>query len=280
MKSRLSISAIGIPIILSFVWYGGFPFAIALSIVCGLGSWEISRMVIYRNYFSNSKVCFIFSFSVALVIYYLIQASNQENIIGIFLIFFYVISVIWLSTDLLKKSSIINMILGVFSPVFYVSSLMAFAFLIWDMPYGKQWIIILLFSTWAIDSGSFIFGKLLGKTPFFPTVSPNKTLEGALAGYLFGIITTLTGIYFLIPDYHSWITTDSVYLQYSSMILLGIILTISSQIGDLLASVIKRKAKFNSSSGLMKAHGGVLDRIDSIELNLVVLYYFVTWTVI
>ena len=280
MKSRLTISAIGIPIILSFVWYGGLPFAIALSVVAGLGSWEISRMVVHKNYYSKPKFCFIFSFSIMLGIYFLIKSSNHENLIGIFLLFFYVISIIWLSSGLQKKHSLFNIFLGIFSPVFVVSSLMAFAFLIWNLPSGKQWIIILLFSTWAIDSGSFMIGKLIGKTPFFPKVSPNKTLEGALGGYFFGIITTIAGIYFLIQNHQTFMIQNSIYFQLLLMIFLGIILTISSQIGDLLASTIKRKANFNNSSGLMQDHGGVLDRIDSIELNLVVLYYFVTWMVI
>ena len=280
MKSRLTISAIGIPIILSFVWYGGLPFAIALSVVAGLGSWEISRMVVHKNYYSKPKFCFILSFSIMLGIYFLIKSSNHENLIGIFLLFFYVISIIWLSSGLQKKPSLFNIFLGIFSPVFVVSSLMAFAFLIWNLPSGKQWIIILLFSTWAIDSGSFMIGKLIGKTPFFPKVSPNKTLEGALGGYFFGIITTIAGIYFLIPNDQTFMMRNSIYFQLLLMIFLGIILTISSQIGDLLASTIKRKANFNNSSGLMQDHGGVLDRIDSIELNLVVLYYFVTWMVI
>ena len=280
MKSRLFISAIGIPIIIAFVMYGGLPFVLALSIVGGLGSWETSRMLIYRDVFSNPKICFIFSLANIASVYYLISLTNLENIIAVSLLFSALFSILWLSTDFLKTSNSLNKILGILCPTFYVSGLMSFAVLIADQPYGKQWLIVLLLSTWAIDSGSFTIGKLIGKTPFFKKISPNKTIEGAIAGYVFGIPSTILGIIFLIPWEHLNYISDSTIINLSSIFIFGIFISTSSQIGDLIASLIKRKSGVKNSSGMMKAHGGVLDRIDSIELNLVVLYYFVAWMVI
>ena len=101
--------------------------------------------------------------------------------------------------------------------------------------------------------------------------------------YIFSVIPSVReylGIIFLIPWEHLNYISDSTIINLSSIFIFGIFISSSSQIGDLIASLIKRKSGVKNSSGMMKAHGGVLDRIDSIELNLVVLYYFVAWMVI
>jgi phosphatidate cytidylyltransferase len=156
---------------------------------------------------------------------------------------------------------------------------MGFAILLRELPYGMEWVFILLIATWSTDTSALIIGKAIGKTPFFPYLSPKKTLEGAWAGLISGIFASL--ISYMVFNAIGLRLFKSIWgfdeFGYLTALLLGIILGISSQMGDLFESLIKRRAGVKDSSKLMGPHGGVLDRIDSIVFNLFVLYYFIQW---
>ena len=108
---------------------------------------------------------------------------------------------------------------------------------------------ILLFGCIASDIGGFIFGKLL-KGPKLTKISPNKTYSGAIGS----IISTLFSFYLEHFNY--------------KIILISLITTIFCQLGDLVFSFLKRRAKIKDTGGLLPGHGGVLDRLDGIFLGL------------
>ena len=114
---------------------------------------------------------------------------------------------------------------------------------------------ILLFGCIASDIGGFIFGKLL-KGPKLTKISPNKTYSGALGSVFFSVLTisTLFSFYLEIFNY--------------KIVLISLITTIFCQLGDLVFSFLKRKAKIKDTGGLLPGHGGVLDRLDGIFLGL------------
>jgi phosphatidate cytidylyltransferase len=161
--------------------------------------------------------------------------------------------------------------LGIFtcvvSSVSYTGGLLSFAVLVRSSEHGLGWIVLLSLIVWANDTGSYITGKAVGKTPFFPTVSPNKTLEGALGGYVCGLATAIAGGLLLT---RFGFTALGLY----SLMTLGIIFVVLAQTGDLFESALKRRANIKDSGSIMPGHGGALDRLDSIVLAFPVLYYF------
>lgn len=115
-----------------------------------------------------------------------------------------------------------------------------------------SWLIFSIFATvWICDSLAYFGGKILGKRKLAPNISPNKTVEGSLSGFIGSAL-------FAIPI--------SIYLFNDHRI--GIILSIAGgffgQIGDLVESKIKRETGVKDSSNLIPGHGGLLDRIDSL----------------
>jgi phosphatidate cytidylyltransferase len=126
--------------------------------------------------------------------------------------------------------------------------------------------LLALFSAWACDSFAYVFGKALGKHSFFPQISPRKTWEGALAGWVGG-----TGTSLLI----GWVLGLSIF----QALTLGLAISLAATFGDLVESMIKRHVGVKDSGSLLPGHGGILDRMDSLLFVVVVVYYFLIWIV-
>jgi phosphatidate cytidylyltransferase len=113
----------------------------------------------------------------------------------------------------------------------------------------------------ASDSLQYYAGRLFGRTPLSPAISPKKTVEGAIGGYLGGAIAMawLGGL---------WLPAMPLEMR----LLLSVVLVTLGIVGDLLESVLKRAAAVKDSSHLIPGHGGVLDRIDALLLVIPVYY--------
>ena len=161
----------------------------------------------------------------------------------------------------------LNKLFSVLSAVGYTGGLLSFSILVRNGDNGLGWLVLLSLIVWANDTGSYITGKALGRTPFFPSISPNKTMEGAIGGYFLGMVVAIVaGIYLSDAEF-----TESLLFR---LILMGIIFVSLAQIGDLFESALKRRANIKDSGSIMPGHGGALDRLDSIVLAFPVLYYF------
>lgn len=108
-----------------------------------------------------------------------------------------------------------------------------------------------LFSIWATDSGAYFVGKAIGKTKLWPAISPNKTVEGSFGGVALAVLVMMLFA----------VLTRSFTLPQA--LLLGLVISVSGQIGDLIESAIKRTFDVKDSGTLLPGHGGVLDRCDS-----------------
>lgn len=116
-------------------------------------------------------------------------------------------------------------------------------------------IVTMLAAIWICDSAAYFGGKAMGKHLLFERISPKKTWEGALWGLLFSFLTWFAARAFIPAMYG---------LRVIDCIVLGLIVGVMGQIGDLAESQLKRDAGVKDSSTLIPGHGGVLDRLDSI----------------
>jgi phosphatidate cytidylyltransferase len=133
-----------------------------------------------------------------------------------------------------------------------------------SQPHGMVWALFIIFAIVACDAAALLVGSRIGRTPFFPAISPKKTLEGAIAGVIGSVIVMVIGVFAIIglPLIHA--------------IVLGILVGVSAQLGDLVESQMKRIAEVKDSSNLIPGHGGVLDRLDSILFPPIVVFFYVT----
>ncbi|MBF7687165.1 phosphatidate cytidylyltransferase [Acinetobacter rathckeae] len=118
------------------------------------------------------------------------------------------------------------------------------------------WLMYLFLLVWTADSGAYFVGRKLGKRPMVPHVSPKKTIEGLCGGLLTSLIII--------------VVVQSIYLdhlnlrQHSAFLLLSLLTVLASVLGDLIESMLKRRAGVKDSGTLLPGHGGILDRIDSL----------------
>src|SRR5207245_9740945 len=104
----------------------------------------------------------------------------------------------------------------------------------------------------------------IGRHPFFPTISPNKTVEGAVAGVVGAVVVMLIGVSAVIG------------LSPIHAIVLGVLIGISAEVGDLVESQMKGIAEVKDSLHLIPGHGGVLDRLDSILFPPILVYFYLS----
>ena len=131
-------------------------------------------------------------------------------------------------------------------------------------PDGGRWVVLLLMAIIVIsDSAQYYTGRAFGRRPLAPTISPKKTVEGAIGGVVFGTLATVAGGHYVFGS-PLWIRA-----------LLGAAISLLGIVGDLFESLLKRSAGVKDSSNLIPGHGGVLDRIDSWLFAAPVYYVFV-----
>ena len=154
-----------------------------------------------------------------------------------------------------KSFSLMYLIIFTFS-IFYIKS----------KNYGLEiYVIYSLFVSIATDMGGLIFGKVI-KGKKLTKISPNKTISGSVGSFIFSLL--------LIPFFIKHIETNEILL----LIIITILISLISQIGDLFISFLKRKAQVKDTSDLLPGHGGILDRIDgmlfAIPAGLILLNFF------
>lgn len=171
---------------------------------------------------------------------------------------------ILLLLQLLKNKSTIGDITITLIGVLYIP------FMLFHIYYldGSVLIWLIFIISFGTDTFAYIFGNLFGKKKLCPKISPNKTIEGSIGGIFGSLVLTLFFVYYF--DLNN-------FVNYS---LLAIIASITSQLGDLVASKIKRMAKIKDYGKLFPGHGGVLDRFDSIILTAPIIYYYVKYFIL
>ena len=138
---------------------------------------------------------------------------------------------------------------------------------------GPSLLTFLLCAVWAGDTAAFYIGRAWGRHKMAPTLSPNKTWEGALGSVCGSLLATgvLLGLSHLLQ------MRDLPWLSYPEDIwywmVLAVVVNVAAQVGDLAESALKRSAGVKDSGSLLPGHGGVLDRIDALLLAAPVLWY-------
>ena len=265
---KRAISAIIlIPVIIFLVWWGGYPYAasiVAVAILMLIEFWGLSQSIGVKGGRIFTVVCgVLFCLSAVDLIDFKIPV---EFVLALTLLlpFSYQIFRDQVNVAFL---SIASTLLG----VVYIG--WAFGYhliLLRDISgAGRGLIFFLLVTIWLGDTAAYLFGKWFGTHKLRPTISPGKTIEGTIAGLVFGVLGGLGVWSFFLKG----------ILSLPHALILGILLGIVGQLSDLSESIIKRSAEVKDSGDLIPGHGGLLDRCDSLIFSAPVLYYYFVYLV-
>ena len=150
-------------------------------------------------------------------------------------------------------------VFATYATVFYIMASFGALVMLRDREFGLYLVILTLYGPWISDVFAYFCGRLFGRHKLIPDVSPKKTVEGAIGGVVFcALAAMLYG--FILKTFIGEITSVS----YLSLALIGVVIAVISQIGDLIMSHIKRKYGIKDYGFILPGHGGILDRFDSV----------------
>jgi phosphatidate cytidylyltransferase len=150
--------------------------------------------------------------------------------------------------------------------VCYVNWLLGHTIALRALPDGVHWVLLLVWITWLGETAAYTVGSLVGRHKLAPGISPGKTVEGAVAQFVASLLAALTAGGWLFPG-----------LRLRDAIVVGILLGVLGQVGDLVESALKRSVGAKDTGQVIPGHGGILDRIDGLLFNAPALFYYVTY---
>ncbi len=261
---RIIVSIIAIPLIIGICYLGGYYF-LAFTLGIGLISfYEFSILAKNKDAYVNKVLGFLITAFLIINSYFDFFPFHYSVLIGILFLLLYE-----LFRD--KSSAIINLgttLLGIFYIGLFSSTLIGIREMYSGFSYeyenGGLLIISMMITIWMCDSAAYFLGTAFGKHRLFPRVSPKKSWEGAVAGFIFSIATMI---------FMKTVLVD--FITMNQAITIGIIVGSFGQLGDLIESLIKRDANVKDSSDIIPGHGGILDRFDSLLYSspIVFLYF-------
>jgi len=259
---RVLTSIVAIPIVLVFVWFGGWWAFAASALVVVLGINELHTMMIHEGYHPMIGV------SLVLSLLFLLAAMFPQlrlTLLEIGLSIAVLISFPLLFFRKKLEGAMIDWSLTLAIAIYLGWPLSLFpqlrGYQVGFSP-GFWWVLIVLLGVWGFDTGAFFTGRFFGRHKLAPKISPAKTWEGVIGGMIFSIAFSLllTVIPLKIPWYFA--------------IVLGILIGVAATLGDLAESLIKRQTHVKDSGHFMPGHGGILDRVDSLLFAVIVVFVF------
>ena len=269
LAQRLTVAAIAIPAILFMIFRGGDAFLYFILLLSAIGMYEYLR----GQAIGFGSVFFVVPFVGAVGAVYLTATGmplyGSYALMGVFLL-----TGIFLATGTQPIKDLYFKNIYIVWGTFYIGLLYPFVYLIrgdstWMQPSpGGWWVFFLLASLWVCDTGAMFFGSQFGKHQLAPAVSPNKTVEGFIGGFIgAGIVAVIFKIFWL-PD-----------VAYQHFAALPLLIGTFGQIGDLVESLWKRAIGIKDSSAIIPGHGGVLDRFDSLLFAAPVVYLYLKYII-
>jgi phosphatidate cytidylyltransferase len=260
---RVLVALVGIPLIIAVCYFGSIFFLLFASAIGLICYYEFSSMLKNKESYPNLTLGYL---SILLLVF-----NSYYNFIDFTTLLLIMIPLIFISELFRNKSSAVSntgsTLLGIFYFGLFTSSIVLIRefFSYSDLLYfqGGYLIIAILATIWMCDSAAFFLGTALGKHKLFPRVSPNKSWEGAIGGFVFSVITMLAMKALMID-----------FLEWRDVIIIGMIVGIFGQIGDLVESLIKRDTNTKDSSSILPGHGGIFDRFDSFLFSSPIIYLY------
>jgi phosphatidate cytidylyltransferase len=270
LLQRILTAAVGIPITVYIIQFGGWLFALAI-IGLALAAWREYGLMLRQK---NIEIGMLGGMATTLLLLLSAWCGNAEEIILVIWIVLLWTLLRTLRTWQSNNQSFAPATFNLFGVIYIGFSFMHLILLretsapvlkptlFTQMSFGTVYLWVAFLATWASDTFAYFIGSALGRHKLAPDISPKKSVEGFVGGVIGAILAVVVfGHFTAIPMIHRLVT--------------GMLVGLVSPIGDLAESALKRFCGVKDSGSLLPGHGGVLDRFDSILFSVPVIYYYV-----
>lgn len=267
MKIRTITSALLLAVmvpVLVFSEYIVYP--IALGLISLMAVYELLRVIGAHNIWKLSLPAYLMALALPVFAHDIFLKKNPElqrmyMLLAVAVVFgymLYVMAVAVFSKGKIKFSKAAEIFLSVTYVVMSFSALCLLRYITdGTSDKGGYCLALVFFAAWGTDVGAYLVGSLIGKHKLIPDVSPKKSVEGSVGGILLAVICFV--VYGIVVSQYTDLSAN-----YALLAVMAVILSVVSQIGDLIASLIKREYGIKDYGKILPGHGGIMDRFDSI----------------
>jgi len=255
--ARIGVAIPWIVFAIVIVALGGIPFAVALIGLAIVGMAELFRMT--RRFHPLAPVAFAAAVALVIAAYYGGQFQMMIVLVATFPVMFL------LAAMRGPREGVTAGVAITLLAILWIGLPLAHAVLLRELPlHGGALVIDVLIATFLTDTAAYAGGRLFGRHPLAPKLSPNKTIEGLAFGFVGGTM----GFWFA-GLYQDW-------LPGIDALVMGMCIAVIAPMGDLFESMIKRDLDIKDTGNVFGPHGGLLDRLDALLFTIVMGYYLAT----
>jgi len=291
LTKRVLFAVVAAPVAIWAILAGRAPLAAFFAVVSALGAWEFYRLARASGGAPLAEAGIVVAGVLPLAVHAHFEGVYTPPLaLGALVVLAIAASAIWRRGVAGQPlASVASTVLG----VLYTAGMLSFGYALryhpfvspfedvgslvgtpsvagWQIPLGGLLLLFPILLTWASDIGAYFVGRAFGRRKLIPSVSPGKTIAGALGGLLASVLVAWLYVALVLRPAQLALTPVGI-------VIFGALVSVAAQVGDLFESLLKREANVKDSSRLLPGHGGILDRFDSLIFVLPVAYLLVGW---
>lgn len=275
LARRVAFAVVAIPVALAVLWFGGLALALLLALISGIGAWELYRIARAGGVAPFVPAGVACAVAVPLIVHADHERWFRVPVSAATVAFLALLAAsVWLRGVSGRPLAAVAVTLF---GVLYTGVTLSFGYALRYYPYaierqaGAALVLLPLLLTWASDTGGYFIGRAFGKRRLIPSVSPGKTVAGAVGAIFVTVLVCVV--------YARFVLRPAAQLGFTpiGVVVFGAAISGVAQLGDLVESLLKREAGIKDSSHIIPGHGGVLDRFDSLFFVLPVAYPLLLW---
>ena len=257
-----------VPLVLLVIYFGGWFFLILISAAVLMMQVEYCKLTQHLSQKLNPVIPAVLTVGFCLLAFFL-DPPVQYSKTSLYMFGFLLVVIIYAFTSSIFRGEVTGELLTV------TLKLTGILTIGWAFGYhciqlrqineiGIRIVFLLIGIIWCSDTAAYLIGKAVGRHKLSTPISPRKTIEGTIAGLVIGTLVSIIYCNFLLKDKFS----------IANAALIGLLLSVLGQLGDLSVSLMKRTAGVKDSGDFIPGHGGFLDRCDSLIFTAPFLYYY------
>jgi len=258
---------VGIPLLLLLIWLGGLWFAAAVALAAFGASLEFYHLLPATSVPQVSLFGALSATALVLGVHFLGVDAPPLVTLAVAL------SLLWVLLQRQVEGAYLRWT-GLLAGILYLGWLLGHLVSLRARDQGLEWVVFAIFTTFAVDTAAYFVGRAWGRRPLAPVISPKKTWEGAIGGLVGAVLAALA---------LAWVLNLplglSLPIGYGHTFVLGVLVGVFAQLGDLAESLLKRSVGVKEAGAIIPGHGGLLDRLDSVIFGVIVVYYYSVWVI-